>query len=95
VPDVWHLGEWSLEMLELRDTVRQEIHELTNSMVANQYLDRRACIDHHSDKTPDIKPGTSIRTTSSVPPVPFSCANLMARVYTGGPTDARQLVSDC
>ena len=61
---MWHRGEWSPEILALRDALRDEINELINSMVANQYLDRHACIDHHSDKTPDIKRGTSIWTVS-------------------------------
>ena len=64
VPDAWHLGDWSPEILELRDALRDEVRELIDSVVANQYLDRRAGIDHHSDKTPDIKRGTSIWTVS-------------------------------
>ena len=64
VPDVWHLGEWSPEMLQLRDALRAQINELINSLVANQYLDGTASIDHHSDKTPDIQRGTSIWTVS-------------------------------
>ena len=64
VPDVWHLGEWSTELLELRDALREATGEPVNSMVANQYLDRDACIGDHSDKTPDIKRGTSIWTVS-------------------------------
>jgi alkylated DNA repair dioxygenase AlkB len=55
VPDVWHLGEWSTELLELRDALREATGEPVNSMVANQYLDRDASIGDHSDKTPDIK----------------------------------------
>ena len=64
VPDVWHLGEWSPELLELRDALRAEIDELINSVVANQYLDHHAEIGHHSDKTPDVQRGTSIWTVS-------------------------------
>ena len=64
VPDVWHRGEWSAELLELRDALREATDEPINSMVANQYLDREATIGHHSDKTPDIQRGTSISTVS-------------------------------
>jgi alkylated DNA repair dioxygenase AlkB len=64
VPDVWHKGEWSPELLELRDALREATGEPINSMVANQYLDREATIGHHSDKTPDIQRGASISTVS-------------------------------
>ena len=64
VPDVWYQGDWSPECLEMRDALRQATQEPVNSMVGNQYLDRHARIDHHSDKTPDIQRGTSIWTIS-------------------------------
>ena len=64
VPDAWFGGDWSPEMLELRDALREATGEMVNSMVANQYLDRDATIGHHSDKTPDIQRGTSIFTVS-------------------------------
>ena len=64
VPDVWYQGEWSPECLEMRDALREATKEPINSVVANCYRDRDACIDLHSDKTPDIQRETSIWTIS-------------------------------
>lgn len=64
VPDVWYQGEWSPECLEMRDALREATKEPVNSVVANCYRDREACIDPHSDKTPDIQRDTSIWTIS-------------------------------
>ena len=71
VPDVWHKGEWSPECLEMRGALREATAEPVNSMVANQYQDASASIDHHSDKTADIKRGTSIWTISLGDTRPF------------------------
>jgi hypothetical protein len=76
VPDVWHKGDWSPECLEMRDALREATAEPVNSMVANQYLDGTASIDHHSDKTPDIKRGTSIWTISLGDTRPFELRKL-------------------